>query len=264
MDIFEAINKLNTSVKRKRVQEDLSDFGKRTAKDLYKDKIGYTKKAPVKMSTKDRLLLKKLAKQFEEDAWKGHLDYFKLVTDLKNSGISEDLLYPVFDYVKKLDKSGRIEDFSAEDCLNVVSGNSKFVTGSAKRTFGGSLQKIKYGEAPDIYKDFPFYVTTYAHDAVYEPAEGGYYVDTSETDEVKGFQTVEEAQKYADELAQEYSEYTGNRWGSSLDDVITGRSSVKGATDYHISGKYIGDAVDICIEDGKSLGKKEKHYYGYS
>lgn len=37
MDIFEAINKLNTSVKRKRVQEDLSDYGKRTAKDLYKD-----------------------------------------------------------------------------------------------------------------------------------------------------------------------------------------------------------------------------------
>jgi len=64
MDIYEAINKLNTSGKRKIVKEDLSDYGKRTAKDLYKNKIGYTKKAPVQMSTKDRLLLKKLAKQF--------------------------------------------------------------------------------------------------------------------------------------------------------------------------------------------------------
>ena len=43
MDIYEAINKLNTSGKRKRVKEDLSDFGKRSAKDLYKDKIGYNR-----------------------------------------------------------------------------------------------------------------------------------------------------------------------------------------------------------------------------
>ena len=264
MDIYEAIDKLNTSGKRKRVQEDLSDYGKRTAKDLYKDKIGYTKKAPVQMSTKDRLLLKKLANKFQDDALDNNLEFGKLITDLKNSGISQDLLFPVFDYVQKLEKADRLQDFSAEECVNVVSGNSKFVTDFARRTFDNALQNIKSGNARDEVKDFPFYVTTYAHDAVYEPAEGGYYVDTSEMDEVKGFHTVEEAQKYADELAQEYSEYTGNRWGSNLDDVRTGRSYVKGATDYHISGKYIGDAVDICIEDGKSLGKKEKHYYGYS
>lgn len=263
MDIHEAIKKLNRSGN-KVVKEDLSDYGKKTAKDLYKNKIGYTKKSPVKMSTKDRVLLKKLADEFEDLAWKGELDFGTLVTKLKQSGISEDILFPVFDYASKLDKSDRLSEFSSQDCINVVSGNSKFVSGPAKRTLDTALQNIKSGNARDEAKDFPFYVTTYSHDAVYEPAEGGYYVDTSQMDEVKGFQTVEEAQKYADELAQEYSEYTGNRWGSSLDDVSTGRSYVKGATDYHISGKYVGDAVDICIEDGKSLGKKEKHYYGYS
>jgi len=264
MDIYEAINKLNTSGKRKRVKEDLSDFGKRSAKDLYKSKIGYTKKAPVQMSTKDRLLLKKLAKQFEDDALDNNLEFGKLITDLKNSGISQDLLFPVYDYVRKLDRSDRLQDFSAEDCLNVVSGNSNFVSGSSRRTFNNALQNIKSGETNDIYKDFPFYVTTYAHNAVYEPAEGGYYVDTSETDEVKGFQTVEEAQRYADELVKDLASSRGNAWGSDLEDVNSYRSSVKGATDYYIKGKYIGDAVDICIEDGKSLGKKEKHYYGYS
>lgn len=92
--------------------------------------------------------------------------------------------------------------------------------------------------------NYPFYVTYYTEYPAYEPAEGGYYVATAEATHSKGFDTKEEANDYAQELADENGlEKVGSYW-------------IK-------KSKYIGEDEFIYIENNKSYLSKEKGYDGY-
>jgi len=270
MDICEAIDILNNNIK-VNFNEDLNDSGKRLVKDLYKDATGYRKTPKVELSSKDRLFLKRFGRemideyipQYQNDEIDFKVMVNGLVSQAMAADINLDVVMPAYEYIKDLAKEDNLSNFSIDDFINAASGAVNKVSDATKASKNYRLNQFKKGEVGDRYKEFPYYVSIYEHGAVYEPAEGGYYVDVADLSSAKGFQTIEEAQKYAEEVAQEYIGSTGDAWGSDLGDIREGGSSVKGATDYHLEGKYIGDGVDICVEDPKSLGKKEYHYHGY-
>lgn len=88
-------------------------------------------------------------------------------------------------------------------------------------------------------ESFPYYVTYYVESPVYEPAEGGYYYATRAIDFSMGFDSLEEARAYAEELAEE-------------------AGMVKISVDhYNLYSRYIGEGEDIFVETADTYGQEE-------
>lgn len=86
---------------------------------------------------------------------------------------------------------------------------------------------------------YPYYVTYYTESPEYESTEGGYYYASRVAELSKGFNSLEEAREYAEELADSYE--------------------MEKFTDDHycISSSYIGDDEDIYVENASERGSRE-------
>ena len=89
-------------------------------------------------------------------------------------------------------------------------------------------------------KDFPFYVTYYEEHPYYHPEEGGYYVAGRYADYSEGFDSKEEANQFARELA--------NKEGlSRVNDTY-----------YNKPSKYFGEEEHIWVETARDYLSHEK------
>jgi hypothetical protein len=87
-------------------------------------------------------------------------------------------------------------------------------------------------------KSYPYYVTYYVESPHYHPEEGGYYVASNSAVASKGFNTREEAVKYAQEYADGMKKLSD--------------------TEYISSSKYIGDNEYVYVESEKDYLSREE------
>lgn len=95
-------------------------------------------------------------------------------------------------------------------------------------------------------------IVKYEGSAVYEPAEGGYYVpvlfvDAVSTEKYKMPHAQREFRKVVAEISDRYGKPT----------YLT-KTSARWST-----GDYVGDEIAVHIESESAVGRHEVHYYGY-
>lgn len=130
-------------------------------------------------------------------------------------------------------------------------------TGKSKEFIDDKVQKAKDRFAvPDFRLDrngayergnFPYYITYYDKGSVYEPAEGGYYVEVQYPSYSKGYETYDEAKA---EL-EDFINSDNNDWHEV------------GKDEYEWEGRYIGDGEYVRIETNKNYLKAVREYNGY-
>lgn len=95
-------------------------------------------------------------------------------------------------------------------------------------------------------------IVKYAGGAVYEPAEGGYYVpvlfvDAISTEKYKMPHAQREFRKIVAEISDRYGKPT----------YLTKTSAT------WTTGNYVGDEIAVYIESESAVGRHAVHYYGY-
>ena len=96
-------------------------------------------------------------------------------------------------------------------------------------------------------ENYPYYLTVYNKGAVYEPAEGGYYVEVQFPNYSQGYDTYEEAKAELDEFISTDDE----NWHEVGKDA------------YEWEGRYVGDGQYVRLETNKNYLKAVVEYNGY-
>lgn len=97
-----------------------------------------------------------------------------------------------------------------------------------------------------------YYLVQYYGGAVYEPAEGGYYVPILEE---SGVSTCKYGYKHALRAFKQAVEDMTKMYGEP--DVLTKKYA------HWTTGRYIGDDVELHVENEHRVGCHEVKYYGY-
>ncbi len=183
-------------------------------------------------------------------------------TIINESFLVEDDLNPYFkkdakrqykDYLDKTADKRKMRDEVVKDIreLGVETGKSKeFINDKvdkAKEKFAVPDFELDKNKALER-QPFPYYVTHYYKSAVYEPAEGGYYVEVQYPDYSKGYDTYDEAKAEIDEF---------------IADDATNPWHEVGKDEYEWQGKYVGDGEYVRIETDKTYLKAVEEYNGY-
>ena len=155
----------------------------------------------------------------------GAANWEKIISDVLNLNGEED---------KEPDQQKALMDKPAH--YNLIKGYVSNSDGLNDLLYDDDLEK----------RDFPYYVVVYDGGAVYEPAEGGYYVDTVTAVHSKGFKMLSDARKYARKLADQEELPKIN------DDL------------YEYEGKYVGDYKAVAVEKSSEYLQRTSKYHGYS
>ena len=176
-----------------------------------------------------------------------------LVEDDLNPYFKKDAKRQYKDYLDRTADKRKMRDEVVKDIreLGVETGKSKdFIkdkVDKAKEKFAVPDFELDKSNALER-QPFPYYVTHYYKSAVYEPAEGGYYVEVQYPDYSKGYDTYEEAKAEIDEFL--------------ADDDINPWHEV-GKDEYEWQGRYVGDGEYVRIETDKNYLKAVVEYNGY-
>lgn len=100
-----------------------------------------------------------------------------------------------------------------------------------------------------------YYLVTYVGEAIYEPAEGGYYVKRMVMDD-------RSYERYAaDEIVQAFHEavedFTNSHYGKP--DIVKVREGYA----HWMTGRHVGDDFELYIESEEAVGCHETEYHGY-
>ena len=177
----------------------------------------------------------------------GAANWEKIISDVLNLNGEEDKepdQQKILDfYDGTLNLAHELDKLSKHKALMDKPAHYNLIKGYVSNSDG--LNDLLYDD--DLEKrDFPYYVVVYDGGAVYEPAEGGYYVDTVTAVHSKGFKMLSDARKYARKLADQEELPKIN------DDL------------YEYEGKYVGDYKAVAVEKSSEYLQRTSKYHGYS
>ncbi len=171
--------------------------------------------------------------------------------------LTEDNLNPYWRKEAKKQYKQYDKEFSAkkqeiDDLVNILKNSSTTERGAVdkfEQKMKELLPQFKFDDyGKNVEKEqYPYYVTLYDKSAVYEPAEGGYYVEVQYPAYSDGYSTYEDAK--AD--LEDYITSDTENWHKVDEDA------------YEWTGKYVGDGQYIRIETDKTYLKAVASYNGY-